>query len=187
VGEKSDAITARLITSIFSPYRNVGTNLPHVAMLVREHCLRMQLCSCRRPHRQHTAASINAVCFLVNASRAFLLRDATLAPYMLSACVCLSVCLSVCRSVHNCDCDVTATRNKRVHFSARLHELAANHNAGIDVGVVDRLWRHCLLLFSRVSTKKIKAIYCWPLYFLSSLIIRRFHTLWNLNKIDVSK
>jgi len=53
--------------------------------------------------------------------------------------LCLSVCLSVCRSVHNCDCDVTATRNKRVHFSARLHELAANHNAGIDVGVVDRL------------------------------------------------
>ena len=95
MGEKSDAITARLITSIFSPYRNVGTNLPHVAMLVREHCLRMQLCSCRRPHRQHNAPSINAVCFLVNASRAFLPRDATLAPYMLSACVCLSVCLSV--------------------------------------------------------------------------------------------
>ena len=31
----------------------------------------------------------------------------------------------------------------RVHFSARLHEVAANHNAGLGVGVVDRLWRHC--------------------------------------------
>jgi len=37
--------------------------------------------------------------------------------------------------VHNwlllwCNCNLTATRNKRVHFSARLHEVAANHNAG---------------------------------------------------------
>ena len=29
-------------------------------------------------------------------------------------------------------------------------EAAANHNAGIGVGVVDKLWRHCLLLFLRV-------------------------------------
>ena len=34
-------------------------------------------------------------------------------------------------------------------FAARLHEVAANHSAGIGVGVVDQLWRHCLLLFSR--------------------------------------
>jgi len=44
-----------------------------------------------------------------------------------------------------CNCDVTATRNIHVHFSARLHDVAANHDAGI--GVVDPLWRHCLLLF----------------------------------------
>jgi len=37
------------------------------------------------------------------------------------------------------NCDVTATRNKHVHFSARLHEVAAAHSAGIGVGVVDRL------------------------------------------------
>jgi len=49
------------------------------------------------------------------------------------------------------DCDVTAARNMHVHFSATFHEVAANHNAGIDVGVVDQLWRHCLLLLSRVS------------------------------------
>ena len=47
--------------------------------------------------------------------------------------------------------DATATRNKHVHFSARLHEVAANHNAGIGVGVVDQLRGHCLPLFSRVS------------------------------------
>jgi len=47
--------------------------------------------------------------------------------------------------------DVTATRNKHVHFSTKLHEVAANHSAGIGVGVVDQLWRHCLLLFLRVS------------------------------------
>jgi len=44
-----------------------------------------------------------------------------------------------------------AMRNKHVHFSARLHEVAANHSAGIGMGVVDQLWRHCLLLFTRVS------------------------------------
>jgi len=33
------------------------------------------------------------------------------------------------------------------HFSARLHEVAANHNAGIGMGVVDQLWLHRLLLF----------------------------------------
>jgi len=54
------------------------------------------------------------------------------------------------------DCDATAMhshamRNKHVHFSARLHEVAANHSAGIGMGVVDQLWRHCLLLFTRVS------------------------------------
>jgi len=36
-------------------------------------------------------------------------------------------------------------------FSAKLHEVAANRSAGIDMGVVDQLWRHCLLLFLRVS------------------------------------
>jgi len=29
--------------------------------------------------------------------------------------------------------------------------VAANHSAGIGMGVVDELWPHCLLLFSRVS------------------------------------
>jgi len=29
-----------------------------------------------------------------------------------------------------------------VHFSAMSREVAANHNAGINVGVVDQLWRH---------------------------------------------
>jgi len=43
---------------------------------------------------------------------------------------------------------VTAVRNKHVHSSARLHEVAGNHNAGIIMGVVDQL---CLLLFLRVS------------------------------------
>ena len=47
--------------------------------------------------------------------------------------------------------DVTATRNKHVYFSARLHEVAANHNAGTGVGVVDLLCRHCLPVFLRVS------------------------------------
>ena len=31
---------------------------------------------------------------------------------------------------------MTAVRNKHVHCSARLHEAAANHNAGIGMGVV---------------------------------------------------
>jgi len=61
--------------------------------------------------------------------------------------------------VHNYDCDVTATRNEHVHFSARLQEVAANHNAGIGMSVVDQLWRHCLLFFSLVFLL-IKAIYC---------------------------
>ena len=57
--------------------------------------------------------------------------------------------------VHNYDCDVTATRNEHVHFSARLQEVAANHNAGIGMSVVDQLWRHCLLFFfARVSVNK---------------------------------
>jgi len=30
---------------------------------------------------------------------------------------------------------MTATRNKHVHFSAKLHEVAANHNLGIGMGV----------------------------------------------------
>ena len=34
-----------------------------------------------------------------------------------------------------CDCELI----NMFHFSARLHEVAANHNAGIGVGVVD----HC--------------------------------------------
>ena len=58
--------------------------------------------------------------------------------------------------VHNYDCDVTATRNEQ---SARLQEVAANHNAGIGMSVVDQLWRHCLLFFSLVFLL-IKAIYC---------------------------
>jgi len=31
---------------------------------------------------------------------------------------------------------VTATRNKHVYFSERLHEVAASHYAGIGMGVV---------------------------------------------------
>jgi len=46
-----------------------------------------------------------------------------------------------------CNCNVTATRNESVHFSAKLHEVTANHNAGIGMGLVDQLWRYCLLLF----------------------------------------
>jgi len=34
-----------------------------------------------------------------------------------------------------------------LRFYARLHEVAAVHNAGIGMGVVDQQWRHCLLLF----------------------------------------
>jgi len=34
------------------------------------------------------------------------------------------------------DCNNT---NKHVHFSAKLQEVAANHNAGIGMGVVDQL------------------------------------------------
>jgi len=55
-----------------------------------------------------------------------------------------------CSQYCDCDCDatVTATGNKHVHFSARLHEVAANRSAGIGVGVVDQqLCRHCLLSF----------------------------------------
>ena len=55
---------------------------------------------------------------------------------------CTSIAIANLSVVHN-DCDVTATWNKHVHFSARLHEVAANHNAGIGVGAVDQLWRHC--------------------------------------------
>jgi len=51
------------------------------------------------------------------------------------------------RRSHYYNSDVTATRNKHVHFSARLREVAANHNAGIIMGVVDQLWRHCLRYF----------------------------------------
>jgi len=51
------------------------------------------------------------------------------------------------RRSHYYNSDVTATRKKHVQFSARLHEVAANHNAGIIVGVVDQLWRHCLRYF----------------------------------------
>jgi len=63
------------------------------------------------------------------------------------------VCNIVQFCVHNCDCDcnATTTRNKHVHFTARLHEGASNHSAVIGVGMVDQLWHHCLLLFSRVS------------------------------------
>jgi len=55
--------------------------------------------------------------------------------------------------VQNYDCDVTATRNQHVQFSARLHEVAANHNARIGMGAIDQLWRHRFLLFSGVSAK----------------------------------
>jgi len=47
-----------------------------------------------------------------------------------------------------CDCD--ATRNKHVHFSVRLHEVSANDNARIGMGVVDQLWRHlATVIFTR--------------------------------------
>jgi len=49
---------------------------------------------------------------------------------------------------------VTATRNKHVHFSAKLYEVATNRSAGIDMGVVDQLWRHCYFLrFSVINNK----------------------------------
>ena len=34
-----------------------------------------------------------------------------------------------------------------LRFYARLHEVAAVHNAGIGMGAVDQQWHHCLLLF----------------------------------------
>ena len=34
-----------------------------------------------------------------------------------------------------------------------MHKVAANHIAGVGMGVVNQLWRHCLLLFSRVLVK----------------------------------
>jgi len=56
--------------------------------------------------------------------------------------------------VQFCNCDATAmwlqTKLNMFIFSARLHKVAANHNAGIGMGVVDQRWRHCLLLFSCV-------------------------------------
>jgi len=59
--------------------------------------------------------------------------------------------------VHNCDCDcdATATRNKRVHFSVRLHDVTADHNAGIGI--------------SR-STRCDVIVYCY------------FHVFWLNNK-----
>ena len=51
-----------------------------------------------------------------------------------------------------CNYDVTATRNKHVHFSATLHEVAATQNAAIVINVVDQL--RLLLLLSRVSVYK---------------------------------
>jgi len=76
-------------------------------------------------------------------------------------CVCLRAALYVSRHtesvVHNCDCDydATATRNKRVHFSVRLHDVAAEHNAGIGI--------------SR-STRCGVIVYCY------------FHVFWLNNK-----
>ena len=60
-----------------------------------------------------------------------------------------------CNIVQFCNCDATAmwlqTKLNMFIFSARLQEVAANHNAGIGMGVVDQRWHHCLLLFSCVS------------------------------------
>jgi len=46
-------------------------------------------------------------------------------------------------------------QKKQVHFSARLqklHEDAANHSAGIGMGVVDQLWHQLFtVIFLRVS------------------------------------
>jgi len=76
---------------------------------------------------------------------------------------CDFVFTTVTATVMQSDCNYT---NKHVHFSAKLHEVAANHNAGIGMGVVDQLWGHCLhLLFSRVSVHYLKAIYCLQSHF----------------------
>ena len=66
---------------------------------------------------------------------------------------------------------MTATRNKHVvHFSARLHEVAANHNAGIGVGVVDQLWRHRLLLFSCVLVNQQRQFIVFAVIFLFNYV-----------------
>jgi len=46
---------------------------------------------------------------------------------------------------------VTATRNIHVHFSAKFHEVAGNHNARIRMGVVDQLWRHYFYPFRLIN------------------------------------
>jgi len=42
-------------------------------------------------------------------------------------------------TVLRCNCDATETKNRHVLFSARSHEVAGNHNAGISMGVAIRL------------------------------------------------
>ena len=85
-----------------------------------------------------------------------------------------------------CNCDVTATRNKHVHFSAKLYEVATNRSAGIDMGVVDQLWRHCYFFYVfRLST--IKAIYCLLTYFSFNYVDFMRYWTWITYEIDDSK
>jgi len=61
--------------------------------------------------------------------------------------------------VHDYDCCATATKNKHVHFSARSHEVAANHNAGISTGVairLDQLSWQCLHIFHVLCGRRWK-------------------------------
>jgi len=56
---------------------------------------------------------------------------------------------------------VAATKNKHVHFSARLRELAAYHNAGIGMDVVihlNQLSRRQCLCFSRFIWKAMEKV-----------------------------
>jgi len=61
-----------------------------------------------------------------------------------------------------CNCDVTATRNEHVYFSARSHGVAANHNAGIGMGVAilldQLLWRHRCRFFTCLCGKRCKVM-----------------------------
>ena len=58
---------------------------------------------------------------------------------------------------------MTATRNKHVHFSAKLHEVAhevaANHNLGIGMGVVNQLWRHLLPFYLKNKDNLLFAVF----------------------------
>jgi len=50
------------------------------------------------------------------------------------------------------NCDATATRNEHVHFSARLHDVAANLNGGIGAGQVD-VTAYCYFHVFRLTNK----------------------------------